>query len=196
MSSDSLKKISYNDIRIVTYPRSGLNFFRELLEQQGHSFDASHSTDKFGKGVIPITIARNPIDSVCSHFAMVSFYIGGGEYLLLEKFLESYIKDYEWFLSNNAYIISYEDLVEDPKKTIKEFLTNLSLSHTDIEYNINTLRDDSSKQYLVTSKTQPSYEKAKKLILQAKNLEKAKDLYNQALLHKWVPNDEIFEKGE
>jgi hypothetical protein len=80
-------------------------------------------------------------------------------------------------------------LVENPKKTIKKFLTSFSLSHVDIEYNINTLKDDDTKQYLVTSKNQPSYEKAKRLILQAKNLERAEDLYRQALFHKWVFND-------
>jgi hypothetical protein len=179
----------YSDLKIVTYPRSGLNFFRELLEQQNHSFDASHSIDEFKKGIIPITIARNPIDSVCSHFAMVSFYHDGGDFLLLENFLQDYIKSYEWFLNNNTYIISYDDLVENPKKTIKKFLTSFSLSHVDIEYNINTLKDDDTKQYLVTSKNQPSYEKAKRLILQAKNLERAEDLYRQALFHKWVFND-------
>ena len=172
-------------LNIITYPRSGLNLFRSLLEQQYYSSHASHSISEFKNSLSIVTIARNPVDSVASHFAMTSFDRGNEPYEIIEQFLVQYAEQYAWFLENSAYVVSYDNLIENPKPEMERFFKHFDLSYSQIDYDL-TLIKDAIKGYLKTATRVSFYDKAKTHVLESDALHRAQEAYHKLLFFRWV----------
>jgi len=179
-------KKEIEDIRLITYPRSGQNLFRMLLAQQGYAISSSHNTADFLDKKHVISIVRNPIDSVASAMAMIDFYKKENSYEIIPQMLKKYEETYTWLLENATYIISYEDLTNDPKNTVEYFLDYFSLKRSEVNYELNLSRDDPSQGYLVSSKNVDSYKDALEYTKTAPFLQDAKEIYQKLLFSKWV----------
>lgn len=173
-------------MKLITYPRSGQNLFRMLLRQQGYSINSSHNTADFLDKKNVISIVRNPVDSVASATAMVDFYKKENGYGIIPQMLKKYEETYAWLLENATYIISYEDLTNDPKNTIEHFLDYFSLKRSEVNYNLNLSMDDPSQGYLVSSKNVDSYKDALEYTKTDSLVEDAKEIYQKLLFSKWV----------
>jgi hypothetical protein len=157
-----------------------------LLAQQGYNVLTSHSIDDFQNQKQTITIARNPVDSVASAFAMVSFYKKEIEYGLVELMLKNYEKTYTWLLNNYTHVILYEDLIEKPKEVIESFLNRFSLDKKDIVYNLNLSKDDPKEEYLVSSKGLDIYNEILEYTKTCLFINAATESYRKLLFSKWV----------
>jgi hypothetical protein len=107
-------------------------------------------------------------------------------YLMIPSMLIKYEETYTWLLENATYIISYEDLTNNPKNTVEYFLDYFSLKRLDIDYNLDLSRDDPSQGYLVSSKNTDSYLGALEYTKTAPFVEDAKEVYQRLLFAKWV----------
>lgn len=174
------------DMKLITYPRSGQNLFRMLLRQQGYSVLASHEITHFLDKKQTITIIRNPVESVASAMAMVDFYKKENGYGIIPRMLKKYEETYTWLLENATYVISYEDLTNDPKNTIEKFLDHFSLKRSSVEYQFNLSKDDAKEGYLVSSKNVSSYPEALDYTKTAPFIEDAKEIYQKLVFSKWV----------
>ena len=174
------------DIKLITYPRSGQNLFRMLLRQQGYRIAASHNTEDFLNKKQVVSIIRNPVDSVASAFAMVSFYKKEIEYGLVELMLKNYEKTYSWLLSNYAHVILYEDLIERPKEVVEAFLNRFSLNKKDIVYDLNLSKDDPKEKYLVSSKNLDIYNEILEYTKTCLFIDAATESYRKLVFSKWV----------
>jgi hypothetical protein len=174
------------DMRLITYPRSGQNLFRMLLGQQGYRINSSHNTTDFLDKKHIISIVRNPIDSVASAMAMVNFYQKENGYGIIPQMIKNYEKTYIWLLKNATYIISYEDLTNNPKNTIEYFLDYFSLKRREVDYDLSLCVDDPNEGYLVSSKNVDSYKGALEYTKTAPFIEDAKEIYQKLLFSKWV----------
>ena len=174
------------DMRLITYPRSGQNLFRMLLGQQGHFIPASHEITDFLDKKQTITIIRNPVESVASAMTMVNFYKKENGYGIIPHMLKKYEETYLWLLDNATYIISYEDLIDNPQDTIEKFLDHFSLKKISVEYQLNLCKDDAKEGYLVSSKNVSSYPKALEYTKTSPFIENAKEVYQRLLFAKWV----------
>jgi len=179
-------KKEIKDMRLITYPRSGQNLFRMLLRQQGYKISSSHNTADFLDKKHVVSIVRNPVDSVASAMAMIDFYKKENGYVIIPRMLKKYEETYTWLLENATYIISYEDLTNDPKNTIEYFLDYFSLKRSDIVYDLNLSKDDAKEGYLVSSKNVSSYPEALEYTKTAPFVEDAKEIYQKLLFSKWV----------
>jgi hypothetical protein len=179
-------KKEIEDMKLITYPRSGQNLFRMLLGQQGHAISSSHNTADFLDKKQTITIIRNPVESVASAMAMVDFYKKENGYGIITHMLKKYEETYLWLLDNATYIISYEDLIGSPQDTVEKFLDHFSLKKSSVEYQLNLSKDDAKEGYLVSSKNLNSYPEALEYTKTALFIEDAKEIYQRLLFSKWV----------
>ena len=173
-------------MKLITYPRSGQNLFRMLLGQQGYFIPASHEITHFLDKKQTITIIRNPVESVASDMAMLDFYKKESGYGIVPRMLKKYEETYTWLLENATYIVSYEDLINDPKDTVEKFLDHFSLKRSSVDYQLNLSKDDAKEGYLVSSKNLSSYPKALEYTKTAPFIEDAKEIYQKLLFSKWV----------
>ena len=174
------------DMKLITYPRSGQNLFRMLLGQQGYFIPASHQITHFLDKKQTIAIIRNPVESVASAMAMVDFYKKENGYGIIPHMLKKYEETYLWLLDNATYIICYEDLIDSPQNTIEKFLDHFSLKKISVEYQMNLCEDDPKEGYLVSSKNVSSYPGALEYTKTAPFIEDAKEIYQKLLFSKWV----------
>jgi hypothetical protein len=176
------------DAKLITYPRSGQNLFTGLLGQQNYSISRSHEISDFSNQSHVITIIRNPVDSVASAIAMVDFYKEFYEqeigYSLIPSMLKEYERMYAWLLENATYVISYDDLLHNPKRTVEKFLNDLGLEWGSIEYDLGLTRDNPKNLSLVSSKNVDSYPGYLEYVKTASFVEDAKKIYAKLLLKK------------
>jgi hypothetical protein len=181
-----LEEIS--NTKIITYPRSGQNLFRDLLDQQDYSILHSHEIADFLNEKHVVTIVRNPVDSVASAMAMIDFYKEHYKekinYLMIPSMLIKYEETYTWLLENATYIISYEDLIGNPKDTVEKFLDHLSLKRTSVDYRLDMSRDNPNHLSLVSSKNVDSYPGHLEHVKASAFLENAEKIYQRILLEK------------
>jgi hypothetical protein len=170
----------------VTYPRSGINLLRTLFGQQGYNISSSHTFDGIDKDTKILTIIRNPLDTISSHFAMAKTYSDSLGYPGIDGMIERYIKDYTWLSENYSYIVDYEDLVSSPGETVEKLLKQFDLPYSSIKYRLDIQQDDPSQQYLASSKKAEGYSESREYILASNLIDEANDLYRQMLFAKWV----------
>jgi hypothetical protein len=175
---------------IITYPRSGRTLLRSLLRQQGYNNNASHSINYFKDNLSIVTIARNPVDSVSSNFAMTNFYnkpdVSEVVFSNVDVYLKEYTDYYRWFIDNAAYVISYDNLVQNPKGTMERVFNNFSMPYKNINYDLTLNQDDTRKKHLLTSVVVSFYDKVKTQVLESKHLPEALEAYQQLLFSQWV----------
>jgi hypothetical protein len=179
----ALKEIE--NAKIITYPRSGQNLFRDLLDQQEYSILHSHEITDFLDKEHVITIIRNPIESVASNMAMMDFYknlykeeIGP---FMVPSMLKKYEETYAWLLKNATYVILYETLIDNPKNTIEKFLDDFSLKRADVSYALNLSKDNPDHLSLVSSKKVDSYPEYLEHVRTSVFLEDAQKMYQKVL---------------
>ena len=174
--------------KVITYPRSGQNLFRDLLNQQDYFMPHSHEITDFLNEKHVVTIARNPVDSVASAIAMVDFYKEHYKeeisHLMIPSMLIKYEKTYAWLLENATYIIAYEDLTNNPKETVEKFLDYLSLKRSNVDYKLNMSKDNPDHLSLVSSKNVDSYPKYLEHVKASAFLESAEKIYEKVLSKK------------
>jgi HEPN domain-containing protein len=172
----SAKSIS-KDYVILTFPRSGSHYLRQLIYQNtGVFIEKTHSISEVsGKKVI--SIVRNPEDSFRSNVAMQKFY-SGLSYLGKPIDLSEYDDFYTYLINNSLMLIDYEDLVLKPERVAKAVSYNLNLNYIPAEYK-DILTDKPQYEYLVSSKKVKEYDKVD---FSNVDFSKSNDIYKQALL--------------
>jgi hypothetical protein len=149
---------------LLTYPRSGSHYFDDVLyeEEQIH-FTKSHYLDELfddnGNKRRPIiTIARDPIDSICSYMALPNGYNSDGyqhEFEIKEKITE-YVLIYSFLCEHADYSIDFNDLTKYPKPVIKKILNLLNINkNTYNDFNREVVQK--YKDFVPSSKFLPKY---------------------------------------
>lgn len=166
---------------LITYPRSGSNYFAEYFNQlTGVHISKSHDVD-YARGRKIITIVRNPIDCMTSRTAMICETEKIKNFLDLPKVLGKDIEDYEDFytriISEASIFIDYEKFIVSPKETMLKVLDKL-----DISYNITDYTQTLGERvgYIISSKETGMYNSIKDYYEKQDN-QTLFDLYNKAL---------------
>jgi hypothetical protein len=128
-----------------------------------------------------VTIARNPVDSVSSNFAMTGFFNNLEKHEHIPVFLRYYTVYYNWFMDKADYVVSYDSLVQNPKDTMKHLFEHFSMPYKEIDYDLTLEQDDPSKKYLRTATGVSFYNKARTLVLESEELPKAQEAYQKLL---------------
>jgi hypothetical protein len=169
-------------IRLITYPRSGLNFFRALIAHHGYRISASHDIDFFLPAPRVVTIIRNPKSSIASHYAMISEYNDKNNLDALEPITKEYINHYKWFDLNAEYFILYENLINEPKKTVEDFFKYFNIPYESVEnYNRITIKDDPSSLHITSSAGLPKHSEALTNLRRLAALEDAEKAYEELI---------------
>jgi hypothetical protein len=152
-----------------------------LLKQQEYDNTASHFMEELPNNVKLVTIARNPVDSVSSHFVMTSFYNNLEQYQDIPVFLRDYAVYYNWFMDKADYVVSYDSLVQNPKATMEHLFDYFSMPYKEIDYDLTLDQDDASKKYLRTATGVSFYDKVRTIALESEDLPKAQEAYQKLL---------------
>jgi hypothetical protein len=170
------------NLQLVSYPRSGFHLFFNLLGQQGYVLPGSHVAEKLENRSL-FTIARNPVDSVSSFLTLSKFFnfSDGTIREMANGTLFYYIEMYRWLIANADYVISYDDLLNNPAKTMLKFFKKFSIEHKDMEYSVGIEKNDLPNQYIFTSKNKEYYADALNEITLNSKLNEANDLYLKLL---------------
>ena len=114
---------------VLTYPRSGMHFFDDTLyEIENIHFTKSHFLDDLfdknnNKQRKIITIARDPIDSICSFIAIDN---DRREFSVKQR-IADYVFMYAFLCENADYVIDFNDLTAYPEPVIKKILSLLNI---------------------------------------------------------------------
>lgn len=170
------------NIKLITFPRSGSHYLRELLQQKT-GFDLRGTHNHKIKADFIITIVRNPLDCFISSIKMGEHYYGVKDSPVREKdgfvIMKQYC-DFHDYLAEHAHIvIDYRDLIDKPDEVINVLAKKLGLTVNNNEYKTE-LKDIKEIRYLVSSKNVPmekdhyvySYDLTKPLLSYEKILEK------------------------
>lgn len=116
---------------LLTYPRSGSNYFDDTLYKQEkiHFIKSHYMENCFDKNNNKIiTIARDPIDSICSQLSLYQNldFNGGHDFTVIEN-MTNYILMYSFLCENADYIIDFNDLIKYPELVIKKLLESLNI---------------------------------------------------------------------
>ena len=171
-----------NSVKLVTYPRSGSHFLRDMLLQKT-GFDLRGTHRKNDTSDFIITIVRNPLDCFISLIKMDEYYggkQGDGNSRKNGRFLiKNYVEFHDEMYKRANMVIDYNDLVNKPLETVTAVAEALGLQVNDKEY-VSTLKDRGAIRYLVSSAKVPmdpddyvySYDLTKPLESYEKVLEK------------------------
>lgn len=147
---------------LITYPRSGSNFFAEYFNQlTGTHIPRSHDID-YARGRKIITIVRNPLECMTSRVAMICQTENITNFSDLPNVLGKDIEDYSEFYSRIILeadiFIDYERFIGNTKEVMSTTLDKLNISYQMADY-IQTL--DKVKGYLISSKDTSLYNSIK-----------------------------------
>jgi len=152
-----MSKSKLTDICMVTFPRSGVNYFAEFFYQlTGLYLPRSHEPmSAMGKQMI--SIVRNPVDTIASATAM---YLTTNSHLTTEQVAESFSRQYYTFYnkilnSGPNVVIDYEKFIERPMDVLISFIKYLDIEYDVVEYNDQLENHD---DYVVSSKSSIIYE--------------------------------------
>lgn len=155
------------DYIILTFPRSGSNYLRELIRQKLRDpnnpdipidIPKTHSTSESdGKKVI--SIIRDPFDTMKSLITLAlnfpenpEFAVESGEVFKFPA--NQYMETYSYIIDNSDLIIDYRDLISRPNDVIDYLAQSMNLVVNKEEY-VNELVD--SPNHLVSSTTSNLY---------------------------------------
>jgi hypothetical protein len=147
---------------LITYPRSGSNYFAEYFNQlTGTHIPRSHDID-YSRGRKIITIVRNPIDCMTSRVAMICKTENITNFFdlpdVLGKDIEDYSEFYKKIILEADIFIDYERFIESPKEVMSKTLDKLNISYQMTDY---TQTLDKVKGYLISSKETFLYDSIK-----------------------------------
>lgn len=143
---------SLPDYKLVTYPRTGSHYLRELLLQStGKLIYKTHNPLDFLE-LKTITIIRDPLDTLKSELAM-SLRYG----ITNTPAISQYIKFFNYMSENSDIIIDYDQLIKFPEKVCKSLCNSINVDYLRSEYT-DTLHDNPDNTYLVTSKSTKEYD--------------------------------------
>jgi hypothetical protein len=169
-------------IKLITYPRSGQNFLRALIAHHGYWISASHDINFFLPVPRVVTIIRNPKSSIASHYAMMSEYNDKNNLDALEPITKEYINHYKWFDLNAEYFILYENLINEPKKTVEDFFKHFNMPYENVEnYNRITIKDDPSSSHITSSAGLPKHSEALAGLEELAALQDAEKAYEELI---------------
>lgn len=147
---------------LLTYPRSGSHYFDDTLYKQekihftkGHYIESLF--DKNNNKIKPIiTIARDPIDSICSYLSLYqNLDVSRDDYTVIEN-ITNYILMYSFLCENADYVIDFNDLIKYPELVIKKVLESLNIDK-DKYYFFNQNFMPKYKNFIPSSKSLPRY---------------------------------------
>ena len=124
----------------------------------------------------PISIIRNPKDSIKSMIAMELHYNKDYKFEIKEL-TNFYIKLISYLINNKSLLIKYDDLLKNPNEVTKAVCSFLGESVKDISYK-DVLVDSKEYKHLVSSKKSNMYSK---VYISDDDLFEANLLYIQAL---------------
>ena len=155
------------DYIILTFPRSGSNYLRELIRQKLRDPNNPDIPIDIPKTHLPseadgkkvISIIRDPYDTMKSLVALAltfpddhEFTVDSGE---IFKFpATEYMETYSYITANSDLIIDYRDLVSRPNDVLDHLAQSMNLVVNKEEY-VNQLVDTTN--HLVSSKTSKLY---------------------------------------
>jgi len=138
--------------KLVTYPRTGSHYLRELLLQStGKLIYKTHDPLDFPE-LKTITILREPLGTLKSELAM-SLRYG----ITNTPAVSQYIKFFNYMNDNASIVIDYEDLIKYPEKVCKSLSNKLGVKYLRSEY-VDTLKDNPDNTYIVTSRNTKEYD--------------------------------------
>ena len=190
--------MSKNTPVLLTFPRSGSNYFINYLYQSSsklipsfheyHQFKSFLNTeDKKNNTYDLCTIVRNPLDTIVSDSLLIENFKKDLTKEILIDVVNETAEKYILFYKNNIlkmkYIIDYNDLIENARLTVKTFGKFFEIKTKEIDY-IDNLFDNPKAGYLVSSKKSKYYEDVLD-ITKNTNLEECLSLYNLALKNKF-----------
>ena len=166
---------------LITYPRSGSNYFAEYFKQiTGTYIPKSHDIG-YARGRKIITIVRNPIDCMASRAAMIYETENIKNFVDLSDILDVDIEDYSEFytriITEADILIDYELLIKSPKETMSKVLDKLDIPYQMSDYT-QTLTNKNG--YIVSSKQNFLYDAIRSHYEKQDN-QSLFDLYNKAL---------------
>ena len=139
---------------ILTFPRSGSHYLRDLISQKlGLKIPKSHEISD-AKDKYVISIVRNPSDTIKS---ILTLYKHHSTTTYPKNLVKAYCDFYKFVINHADMVIDYDDLVDRTELVIQKlsavFDAEISLS----EYT-NQLFDIPEREHLVSSRTSKEYE--------------------------------------
>ena len=142
-----------DSVKLLTFPRSGSHFLRDMLLQKT-GFDLRGTHKKNDKADFIITIVRNPLDAFISTIKMDEHYRGTKDGPVRRKdgmlIMKEYVEFHEEMYQRANLVIDYNDLINKPLETVAGVAAALGLEVNDKEY-VSTLKDRPEIRYLVSS---------------------------------------------
>ena len=192
---------------LLTFPRSGSNYFTNYFYQSSsklipsfheyHQFESFLNIENKNNKIYDLcTIVRNPLDTIVSNSLLIENFKKDLTKEILTDVVHETTEKYRLFYKNNIlkmkYIIDYNDLVENPRLTIKTFGKFFKIKTKEIDY-IDNLFDNPKAGYLVSSKNSKHYDEVLNISKNI-NLKECLSLYNLALNNKVLIKSEFINE--
>lgn len=137
---------------LITYPRTGSHYLRELLLQKlDISMSVSHLKDE-ALGFV-FTIARDPYETLQSFLTMCAHYNQGNRAMAE---IENCSNLYRYLHTRANVVIDYDTLVKNPDKVVQAISDVVGKPVIDHPYK-DTIVDKPDKRHLVSSLTSELY---------------------------------------
>ena len=161
---------------LLTFPRCGSFYLQQLVYQNtGIMLPKTHLLEESDLK-FPISIIRNPKDSIKSMIAMELHY--NKEYKFeINSLTNFYINLNKYLINNESLLIKYDDLLNSPDKVTKEVCLFLGKHIKGVSYK-DVLVDCKEYKHLVSSKKSDMYSQ---VYVSEDDLFEANMLYIQAL---------------
>jgi LPS sulfotransferase NodH len=145
------------DIWIISYPRSGSNFFiKEFSAMTGIMPNLTHHMDTPNTGVSCI---RNPRDTISSFLAMKLSYDYNLDHIpsLLHQIQRHYKCFYTYLLNSKNIIVDYELFCKDPSSYVQKICNKLNINILENRLSMHEPVDNPERKYLVSSAASSEY---------------------------------------
>ena len=174
------------DFILLSFARSGVNFFQEYLKQTTDTYiGRTHTLTNIHKDKKVVGIIRKPRDSFISSIAMGAELFNGvleedSANIFLPSMIADYCKTVSWIRDNAHVYVDYNRLLNDPELTLGFVAEQLGLSFVFKKYDPAPLAQRDQNDFLVTSTNTKYYSKAIKL-MDKYDLSAAEEVYTSAL---------------
>ena len=171
-------------INLVTYPRSGSRFLRDLINQSANPNDLrlefNHTPGYYDPEHLTVSVVRNPFDAILSLVSMDIHHFPDNDIEdLIKKRINFYILFNKDILENFDMWFNFDFLINNPSKVVDIIFKRAGIKRSGFEY-IDMIVDRPDKRNLKTSKTSPYFNEVKD-ILKLYDLSKCEDLYRKLI---------------
>lgn len=143
-----------DDVCLISFPRTGSNYFRKLLvDSLDYEILNSHSID-FAKNKRIVTIIRDPYPTLKSLKTMLKHFNPNIDY---NNFTDYYLGFFEYMYENAEVIINYKTLIQTPDKVI-DYIAKYFKIYNYQTFSTEMTKDNLSDGGLATSKSSPLYD--------------------------------------